>query len=555
MGGDEAALCGGDPGAVHHLRRLAHPRGARRTHHSETRRIALHRARRGHGLRDPWLAMGTRHTPLGRDPRRGRRVRVRGDALRPLVDLGRDRRSSGGRGRRVAARHARLLRDTRPGPAAGDRHVHAAERGDHRGHRLVVPHAVADSDRSPRAVRIRAHAATHLSEPAIQARGWGWRHPGRTAWALRGLDLRIAEGERVLLVGASGAGKSTLLQALAGLLDRTGAADEEGELRVRGDAALVLQDPDTQLVMARSGDDVAFGLENRCVPTAEIWPRVHRALADVGFAYSEDRATAALSGGEKQRLAIAGILALRPRVLLLDEPTANLDPDGARAVREVIARIAERRDVTMVIVEHRVAEVLPLIDRVIVIEAGGGVVADGPADDVFAREGERLTRLGVWVPGAAPAAPPRRTTAGGEAIVARDLTYLYPRSEARALDGVSATIRRGSALAITGPNGSGKSTLAMLLAGLLRPARGEVRAFGEDPSRLSAPALVRRIGTVFQDPEQQLVAARVDDELRDGPNAIGVAQDEIVRRVVDHVEILNLSKVALATTVNIYVCH
>jgi len=257
-------------------------------------------------------------------------------------------------------------------------------------------------------------------------------------------------------VGASGAGKSTLLQALAGLLDRTGAADEEGELRVRGDAGLVLQDPDTQLVMARSGDDVAFGLENRCVPTAEIWPRVHRALADVGFAYSEDRATAALSGGEKQRLAIAGILALRPRVLLLDEPTANLDPDGARAVREVIARVVERGDVTMVMVEHRVADVLPLVDRVIAIEAGGGVVADGPAHAVFAREGERLKRLGVWVPGAAPAAPPRRAAADGEAIVARDLSYLYPRGEGPALEGVSAAVRRGGALAITGPNGSGK---------------------------------------------------------------------------------------------------
>ena len=313
---------------------------------------------------------------------------------------------------------------------------------------------------------------------------------------------------------------------------------------MRGHAGLVLQDPETQLVMARAGDDVAFGLENHCVPTAEIWPRVHRALADVGFPYSEDRATAALSGGEKQRLALAGILALRPRVLLLDEPTANLDPDGARAVREVIARLAEPRDVTMVIVEHRVAEVLPLIDRVIVIEAGGGVVADGPPDDVFAREGERLRRLGVWVPGAAPAAPPRRTTAGGEAIVARDLTYLYPRSEARALDGVSATIRRGSALAITGPNGSGKSTLAMLLAGLLRPARGEVRAFGEDPSLLSAPALVRRIGTVFQDPEHQLVAARVDDELRVGPKAIGLPQDEVERRVGELLERLDLQKVA-----------
>ena len=347
-------------------------------------------------------------------------------------------------------------------------------------------------------------------------------------------------------MGASGAGKSTLLQALAGLLDQTGAADEEGELRVRGDAGLVLQDPETQLVMARAGDDVAFGLENRCVPTALIWPRVHRALADVGFAYSEDRATAALSGGEKQRLAIAGILALRPRVLLLDEPTASLDPDGARAIREVIGRIAERGDVTMVMVEHRVADVLPLVDRVIVIEAGGGVLADGPARTVFAREGERLKYLGVWVPGAAPTAPPRRTSPAGEAIVARNLSYLYPRGEAPALNGVSAIVRRGSALAITGPNGSGKSTLALLLAGLLRPRSGDVLAFGDEPSRLGPRALVRRIGTVFQDPEHQLVAARVDDELRVGPRAIGLRKDEIERRVRELLERLDLLKVAAA---------
>ena len=359
--------------------------------------------------------------------------------------------------------------------------------------------------------------------------------------------MRIEEGERVLLLGASGAGKSTLLLALAGLLDRT-AADEEGELGVRGDAGIVLQDPETQLVMARAGDDVAFGLENRCVPTAEIWPRVHRALADVGFPYSDERATAALSGGEKQRLAIAGILALRPRVLLLDEPTANLDPDGARAVREVIGRVAERRDATMVIVEHRVADVLPLVDRVVVIEAGGGVVADGPARVVLAREGERLARLGVWVPGSAPAAPARKTSPAGEAIVARDLSYLYPRGEALALDRVSATVRRGAALAITGPNGSGKSTLALLLAGLLRPRGGEVRAFSDEPSRLTPRALVRRIGTVFQDPEHQLVAGRVDDELRVGPRAIGLPTGEIDRRVRELLERLDLHKLAGAAT-------
>jgi energy-coupling factor transport system ATP-binding protein len=230
--------------------------------------------------------------------------------------------------------------------------------------------------------------------------------------------------------------------------------------------------------------------------------------------------------------------------LLLDEPTANLDPEGARAVRDVIARIAERRDVTMVVVEHRIADLLPLIDRVIVIEAGGGVVADGPPDAVFAREGERLKRLGVWVPGAPPAAPPRRIAAGGEAIVARGLTYLYPRGEVLALDGVSAAVRRGSALAITGPNGSGKSTLAMLLAGLLRPQGGEVRAFGEEPWRFSPPALVRRIGTVFQDPEHQLVAGRVDDELRVGPRAIGLPNPEIERRVGELLERLDLQKLA-----------
>src|SRR4029077_14824713 len=154
--------------------------------------------------------------------------------------------------------------------------------------------------------------------------------------------------------------------------------------------------------------------------------------------------------------------------------------------------------------------------------------------------------LGVWVPGSPPAAPARRATAGGEAIMARDLSYLYPRSEVAALEGVAATVTRGRALAITGPNGSGKSTLAMLLAGLLRPQRGEVRAFGEVPSRLSPRALVRLIGTVFQDPEHQLVAARVDDELRVGPRAIGLGNDEIERRVRALLERLDLAKLAAA---------
>ncbi len=388
----------------------------------------------------------------------------------------------------------------------------------------------------------------------IEARGWGWRHAGRNAWAVRGLDLRIDEGERVLLLGASGAGKSTLLLALAGLLDSSGGGESEGELRVRGrtpaaardETGIVFQDPETQLVMARAGDDVAFGLENRCVPTERIWPAVHAALAAVSFPYPDDHRTEALSGGEKQRLAIAGALALSPRLLLLDEPTANLDPEGAAAVRALIARLEAERERTLVLVEHRVAESLPLIDRVVVIAAGGGVVADGTPADVFAREGPRLAALGVWVPGPAPDAPPRSNAIGQVLAAGSDLAFRYPASQTWALDGIDIAVRSGEAVALTGPNGSGKSTLALLMAGLLRPARGESRLGDDDAWRLPARRLVSRVGTVFQDPEHQFVASRVDAELAIGPRRAGRSEADARAIATELLERLRLSHLAAA---------
>ena len=386
---------------------------------------------------------------------------------------------------------------------------------------------------------------------AIEAHGWGWRHPGRQAWAVRGLDLRVDPGERVLLLGASGAGKSTLLLALCGVLDPSGGGESEGELRVDGrpphearDATgIVFQDPETQIVMARAGDDVAFGLENHCVPTAAIWPRVHRALAQVHFPYPEDRSTAALSGGEKQRLAIAGVLALRPRLLLLDEPTANLDPAGAATVRETIRELS---GMTLVLVEHRVAEALPLVDRVVVIEAGGGVVADGRPQDVFARHGARLAELGVWTPAPAPSPAVRRTTFGATVAEAHDVAFRYPGVDDWALDGVDLAVRAGEALAITGPNGSGKSTLALLVAGLLRPARGRVALGEAEPWSLPARRLVQRVGTVFQDPEHQFVTGRVDEELMVGPLRAGRYPPDARRIAADLLERLHLTHLAAA---------
>ena len=227
--------------------------------------------------------------------------------------------------------------------------------------------------------------------------------------------------------------------------------------------------------MARAGDEVAFGLENRCVPPDEIWPRVDAALAAVGFPYGRDRATDALSGGEQQRLALAGVLALEPGLLLLDEPTANLDPDGATLVREALARVGEASRRTMILVEHRVADSLPLVDRVIVLQAGGGVIADGPPDAVFDQHGDELAEAGIWVPDHPLPYHARNVTAVPSPIlVAAQVGYRFPAEERLAVGPLDLELRSSEALAIVGPNGSGKSTLALLLGGLLRPSIGTV---------------------------------------------------------------------------------
>ncbi|MFV4913320.1 ABC transporter ATP-binding protein, partial [Microbacterium lacticum] len=243
---------------------------------------------------------------------------------------------------------------------------------------------------------------------AIEARGWGWRYATRQAWAVRDASFRIAPGERVLLLGASGAGKSTLLQGIAGILGGADEGEHEGELlvdgalaaSVRGRAGMVLQDPDSQTILARVGDDVAFGCENLGVPRADIWPRVHAALAAVGLDVPTDRSTANLSGGQKQRLALAGVVAMRPGAILLDEPTANLDPEGMREVRDAVGRVLAETGATLVVIEHRVDVWLPLIDRVIVL-GEAGVIADGAPADVLDAQAAALAEAGVWLPQAA----------------------------------------------------------------------------------------------------------------------------------------------------------
>ena len=396
----------------------------------------------------------------------------------------------------------------------------------------------------------------------VEARGWGIRHPGRRAWALRGVDLVIESGERVLLLGPSGAGKSTLLTAMAGLYDPA-AIETAGSLLVDGldprhtrdRTGLLFQDPESQIVMARAGDEVAFGLENRCVPSHAIWRRVDAALDAVDFPYGRDRPTHALSGGEQQQLALAATLALGPGLLMLDEPTANLDPEAAADVRAVVARAVERLDATLILVEHRVGESLPLVDRVVVLEAGGGVVADGPPRTVFARHGTSLAEAGVWIPDQPPAAPPRGERPRAETLViAESAMYRYPGETHDALAATSVSLRSAEAVALVGPTGSGKSTLALLLAGLLSPTGGSVMAGEalaagrghESIARWPARELAAHVGTVFQDPEHQFLTGSVRDELLLGPRRAGVAADEAAARADELLERLRLDHLAAA---------
>jgi energy-coupling factor transport system ATP-binding protein len=370
---------------------------------------------------------------------------------------------------------------------------------------------------------------------------------------LRGVDLRIAAGERVMLLGASGSGKSTLLSGLAGLLE---GGESEGVLRVDGldpraardRVGVVFQDPESSLVMARAGDEVAFGLENRCVPPSEIWPRVDEALEMVGFPHGRQRPTDALSGGEQQRLALAAALALRPVLMLLDEPTANLDPDGAALVRRAIAGLLAGGELTMLLVEHRVAEAADLVDRVIVLEAGGGVTADGPPAEVFARRGDELAAAGIWVPNHPLPMPPRMRRSEFEvALIAEDVGYRFPGETSQAVGPVDLALRSGEALAIVGPNGSGKSTLALLLGGLLRPTTGSVTDSDlQAVWRLPAQRLARFIGSVFQDPEHQFLTGSVRDELTLAPLQDRVSAEETSRRAAVLMERLHLTALSEA---------
>jgi energy-coupling factor transporter ATP-binding protein EcfA2 len=386
-------------------------------------------------------------------------------------------------------------------------------------------------------------------------------YPGAPAPILRDLSLQVADGEFLLVMGPSGAGKSTLLRCLNGLVPHFYGGTISGRVQVYGREPLsagprgmadlvgfVLQDPEAQFVVDRVEDELAFALENQGVAPLLMRRRVEEALDQLGIAHLRARSVHTLSGGERQRVAIAAVMTLQPKVLILDEPTSQLDPQAAEEVLDTLVKLNHDMGLTVILSEHRLERVVQYVDRILYLPGGGWPpMLDEPRRVLSQVELvpplTRLARALGWSPlpltikegrpfaerlaaqvrrrigtgDAAPRPSEKDTQPGQVSISIRDLTFSYNGHPA--LDGLSLRIHRGEFVALMGRNGSGKTTLLKQLVGLLLPDRGKVQIYGPDSAhpmdtqQSTVEEIIRLVGYVPQNPHALLFSDTVRQEL------------------------------------------
>ncbi|WP_085511804.1 ABC transporter ATP-binding protein [Plantibacter flavus] len=427
------------------------------------------------------------------------------------------------------------------------------------------------------------------THPATVVRRVRIRHDEREEWTPDDVSFQVSPGEVVLLLGPSGSGKSTLALALNGLVPHAVPAEFEGAVVTGGldtatstvaqlseHVAMVFQDPDAQIVTGTVLDEVCFGPENLLLPADEVLSRAERALRQVGLWERRTENPDRLSGGGRQRLAIACALAMGSDLLVLDEPTANLDPAGIEEVYAALRSLvsgpegAGKRH-AILLVEHNLDAAIDLVDRVVVLDRDGRLAFDGPTRDVLLGHLDELLEMGVWLPVATLAAlrlreggvllpdlpltpaeltaaldgtalptPPTApvapvTTESSVAVRVDQLSVERGRGRRRTpiLHEVSLEVGTGDFLAVIGTNGAGKTTLLQAIAGVVRPPRGRIDVGGIDPGRSDVRTIAAHIGFVFQNPEHQFIAHTVHDELAHGLRIRGVDDTETERRVDD----------------------
>jgi energy-coupling factor transporter ATP-binding protein EcfA2 len=425
------------------------------------------------------------------------------------------------------------------------------------------------------------------TQAAVAVEGVTFTYHGGDRPALRGVSFAQAAGEMIGVMGASGAGKSTLAKCLNRIVPEFEDGEFRGVIRIAGDSfdhlrvcevapkvGMVFQDFEAQLFSTNVAHEVAFAMEQVGMERAEMDRRIIPALEAVGLRGFEHRDPMSLSGGEKQRLAIASVLALRPSVIVLDEPTTDLDPEGRAEVFELIAKL-RAQGLSLIVIEHE-SEELRGADRIIVLREGE-ISIDGAPSEVFART-ELLTECGVRPPGLGRAlrllgidvqpksvdhayesivrAYPRLTAnpvdveshtastpaiaVSGPAFVEVDnLSFSYPGGP-RVVDSIDLRIEAGEFLAIVGQNGSGKTTLAKHIVGLLQPATGRVAIDSKDRAQMRPAETAREVAYVFQNPDHQIFAAAVEEEVAFGPRNFGLMDDEIRHRCDEALEAVGL---------------
>lgn len=415
---------------------------------------------------------------------------------------------------------------------------------------------------------------------SVAVAGLTYRYPGNSRPAVDNIDLTIETGEFVALVGSSGCGKSTLLRCLTGLIPQASEGEMKGRVEICGldtkfhplselaaVANMVFQDPEIGFFCSTVEDEIAFGPTNLGMSEDEVKQRVDFALESTGIEHLRSRRVVDLSGGEKQRVAIASVLSMKPKVLVLDEPTSDLDSAGARSTIKVLQSLRTRHGMTVVVAEHRLDALSRYLSRVLVMDKGR-IVADGAPEDILVGQRRLLGDLGILPPyvvgkasddglttpetqrmpfpspiishtGCSGLCELKKNIRCGDAILrVNGVAFNYPYGR-QVLRSISFEIGRGELVALLGANGAGKTTLAHLVAGLLKPCRGDILLNGT--GKLNG-SIARRVGLLFQNPSRQLFCDSARQEVEFGPRNLHFA--DFAKRGQEMLEFFGLERYA-----------